>query len=177
MGTAAPPAAVKLIAGLLAVSDARLDEAVVRLHEYFGPTDATSATHDWNFSEYYRREMGPGLRRRFISFARLIAPGKLAGFKLATNLLESAWRVETRRQVNLDPGYLTALKLVLASTKDAAHRVYLSGGIYAEVTLHFRDGSFQPHSCTYPDYAMPETVAFFNAVRAGYLAQIRDRLV
>jgi hypothetical protein len=87
--------------------------------------------------------------------------------------MENRWRTATGRRVNIDPGYIAATKLVLASTKDAAHRVYLSDGIYAEATLQFARGSFQPCTYTYRDYAAAEVIAFFNAVRRDYLAQLR----
>ncbi len=173
MGTAKTPDPVKLVVGLLAGSDTLLDEAIAALSERFGRVDASSGPRPWEVSTYYRDEMGPHLRRQFLSFGDLIAPGKLAGVKQMTNDMENAWRTATGRQVNIDPGYVATTKLVLASTKDAAHRVYLSGGIFAEVTLEFANGSFRPHAHTYPDYASPAAIAFFNAVRATYLAQLR----
>lgn len=173
MGTPKPPPPVKLIASLLASSDALLVEARRALSDHFGPVDATSDVIAWDLSTYYRAEMGDAIRRQFLSFERLIAPGKLAGFKQMTNELEDAWRTASGRQINLDPGYLAATKLVLASTKDAAHRVYLSGGTYAEATLQFSSGTFGPYPHTYPDYAAADAIAFFNRVRATYLAQLR----
>jgi hypothetical protein len=176
LGTANPPQLVKLIVGLLASSETLLEEAAETLSERFGPIDAASAVTPWNLSTYYRDEMGDTILRQFLSFERLIGPGKLAGVKQITNDMESAWRSAMGRQVNIDPGYIAATKLVLASTKDAAHRVYLSGGMYAETTLHFMNGSFEPCQHTYPDYAAPDAVAFFNRVRATYLAQLRTPL-
>jgi len=173
MGTATSPPPVKLIVGVLASSAKRLEDAAGVLTERFGPVDAASIAQPWTVSEYYRDEMGPVIVRQFLSFAHLIAPGNLAGVKQIANQLERRWRRAAGRQVNIDPGYIATAKLVLASTKDAAHRVYLNGGIYAEVTLHFQDGTFVAHRHTYPDYAMPETVRFFNGVRATYLAQLR----
>jgi len=165
---------VKLITGLLAASDALLAEASVALAEHYGPIDSASVPTDWTISTYYRDEMGPNIRRQFLSFERLITADELATVKLATNALEDRWRSTSGRQVNIDPGYIAATKLVLASTKDAAHRIYLGHGIYAEVTLLFSNGTFQAHAHTYPDYAAPEAVEFFNGVRATYLALLRD---
>jgi hypothetical protein len=88
--------------------------------------------------------------------------------KLKTNDLEERWRAAQGRQVNLDPGYVGYTKLVLASTKDASHRVYLGQGIYAEATLQFVRGSFQPWPYTYRDYAEPAAIEFFNRVRERY---------
>ena len=175
MGTPQPPRPVKLVVGLLAAADVLLEQATSALRERFGPIDAASAVTDWTASSYYRDEMGNAIRRQFLSFARLLAPGRLAGLKQLTNQMEHTWRTVRGRQVNIDPGYIAATKLVLASTKDAAHRVYLSGGIYAEVTLHFISTSFRAHAYTYPDYAAADAIAFFDMVRMQYLAQLRTR--
>lgn len=173
MGTPTTPAPVKLIAGLLASSDELLGEAREALGQRFGPVDACSIPSTWGFSNYYRSEMGDLIRRQFISFEELIAPGQLAGVKHLTNEMENAWRTGSGRRVNIDPGYITAAKLVLASTKEAAHRVYLGDGVYAEATLHFSHRSFQPHPYSYRDYAAADAIAFFNAVRSRYLIQVR----
>jgi Domain of unknown function (DUF4416) len=175
MGAAKPPAPVKLIAGLLAASDGLLEQAALTLSECFGKIDATSTAIDWIVSTYYCAEMGPTIRRQFLSFERLIAADELAGAKLATNNMEERWRTSSGRQVNIDPGYIGATKLVLASTKDSAHRIYLSHGIHAEATLLFVNGTFQPHAHTYPDYAAREALDFFNEVRGIYLQQLRSR--
>ena len=173
MGSPTIPASVKLIAGLLAASDALLQPATAALTDHYGPIDSISVPIDWTVSTYYCDEMGPAIRRQFLSFERLIAANELAAVKLATNGLEERWRSASGRRVNIDPGYIAATKLVLASTKDAAHRIYLGQGIYAEVTLLFSNGTFQPHAHTYPDYAAPDAVTFFNRVRATYLQQLR----
>ena len=175
MGSPKEPAPVKMIAGLLAASDASLQQATAALTEQYGLIDSTSAPIDWTISTYYRDEMGPSIRRQFLSFERLIAANELAAVKLATNGLEERWRTPAGRPVNIDPGYIATTKLVLASTKDAAHRIYLGQGIYAEVTLLFSSGTFQPHAHTYPDYAARPALEFFNGVRATYLEQLRSR--
>jgi len=174
MGRPKTPSPVKLVIGLLAASESLVAEAAGALHKHFGPIDATSSVTDWTVSTYYCAEMGPSIRRQFISFERLIPPDELATIKLATNALETQWRTASGRQVNIDPGYVAPTKLVLASTKDAAHRIYLGQGVYAEVTLLFSNGTFQPHAHTYPDYAAREALAFFNRVRATYLQQLRS---
>lgn len=173
MGRAQSPAPVKLLAGLLASADAILDEATRELRQVFGEIDASSAITAWNLSTYYESEMGGAVRRQFVTFETLIDPGQLPRVKQRTNEMEGAWRTARGRQVNIDPGYIATGKLVLASTKDAAHRVYLQEGIYAEVTLHFCNGSFRAYPHSYPDYAAEEAVTFFNRARANYLAQLR----
>jgi hypothetical protein len=174
MGTATPPAPVKLIAGLLAASDELLNAARRVLTEQFGAIDAASDVSAWRLTAYYRDEMGDAIRRQFLTFERLIAADALAALKQLTNRMELGWRTAAGRPVNIDPGYVATDKLVLASTKDAAHRIYLGHGIYAEVTLHFNNGSFRPYPHSYRDYAAADAIAFFNHARARYLAQRRS---
>ena len=122
--------------------------------------------------------MGPDLLRQFVSFEPLIDPGRLAEIKRETNELErriadDAAALEIERPVNIDPGYVTPDKLVLATTKDRAHRIYLSSGIYAEVTLVYARGAWQPLEWTYPDYRKPEYHAYFEQLRRRMLEQRR----
>jgi hypothetical protein len=113
--------------------------------------------------------MGEGLKKQFFAFERLIDPGALAGIKRQTNEWEAEYAALARhpepRPLNLDPGYITAAKLVLASTKDHAHRIYLCDGIFAEVTLSYRAGQWQPLEWSYPDYRRDDYQSFFTRCR------------
>jgi len=75
--------------------------------------------------------------------------------------------------VNVDPGYVSLGKLVLASTKDHAHRLYLDRGVYGEVMLTYQQGCFRPWPWTYPDYASDGYCAMFGEIRECYKAQLR----
>jgi hypothetical protein len=75
--------------------------------------------------------------------------------------------------MNIDPGYLSQAHLILATGKGYAHRPYLRDGIYADLTLIFRQGSFEALPWTYPDYAAPETICLFNGIRRKYLLQMK----
>lgn len=175
MGTARQPDPVKLIAGLLGRDVDLLAQAEARLCQELGAVEAASEPVPFTHTHYYARELGEHPWRRFLAFASLVDPGELAAFKLGTNALELEWAVEGRRPVNVDPGYISLSKLVLASTKNHWHRIYIGQGIYAEATLPFRDGAFQPQEWTYPDYRTPEHLAFFAAVRARYHSQLREQ--
>jgi len=120
--------------------------------------------------------MGSGLLRQWILSERRIGQEEIAGIKVRTNAIEDEWRGEDSedeaggRRVNIDPGYVTWTKVALATTKDYAHRLYLGSGIYAEVTLTWRNrgGSgrgFEPWPWTYPDYRERAALEFFDAVR------------
>ncbi len=188
MGRIKEPLPVKLIASLFAGSGELLEEAGVRLSQEFGPIDSESELLPFDHTTYYAAEFGEGLKRRFVAFVDLVHPGELAEIKLLTNALEMEWVAEGKRRINVDPGYVSHSKLVLATTKNHAHRIYLGPvlschpelvegpskgqGIYAEVTLHFRDGAFRAWPWTYPDYASPPLIAIFNQIRALYVKQL-----
>jgi hypothetical protein len=181
MGRIKEPLPVKLIASMFTASGELLEEAKVRLSQGFGPIDYESELLPFDHTTYYAAEFGEDLKRRFVAFEELVHPGKLAEIKLRTNALEMEWAVEGRRRINIDPGYVSHSKLVLATTKNHAHRIYLGPvlspskgqGIYAEVTLHFRGGTFRAWPWTYPDYASPLLVAIFNQIRGLYVKQLR----
>ena len=175
MGQIRPCQPVKLIFGVITGIPDLLVEVYRRLSERFGQIDFVSPLFPFNQTTYYEAEMGNGLQRQFVSFESLIAPDELASTKLFSNAVEREFtRAGTEsRQVNLDPGYISASKLVLASTKDHAHRIYLQHGIYAEITLRFHRKSFHPWEWTYPDYQSQVYIDIFNQIRGIYMAQIR----
>jgi len=173
MGKITEPLPVKLIASIFAASGELLEEAEVRLSQEFGLVDYESELLSFDHTTYYTAEFGENLKRRFVAFEKLVHPGELAEIKLLTNALEMEWAVEGERRINIDPGYVSHSKLVLATTKNHAHRIYLGRGIYAEVTLHFRDGTFRGWPWTYPDYSSSPLIALFNHIRGLYVKQLR----
>jgi hypothetical protein len=177
MGTPREPEPVKLFAALLTCQERLLPKITENLRRAFGPIDAASEMLPWEVTDYYRDEMGSGLLRQFFAFERLVAAERLAEIKLTTGKLEANYLNaggNGGRCINIDPGYLEASKVVLASTKNAAHRVYLRGGIFAEAALQYRHGSFEPFEHTYPDYRWPVSRAFFADARSVYLEQLRE---
>lgn len=174
MGKTTEPLAVKLIVGMLAREEALFQEALARLSQVFGPVDFRSKSFPFSFTSYYEKEMGPELKRQFASFQRLIVPGLLASIKTFTNRVEGEFSRMGARRINLDPGYISLGKLVLATTKDREQRIYLGEGIYAEVTLRYQKGSFRPWEWTYPDYRSVEGLEILNHIRSLYRAQLQE---
>lgn len=154
------------------------DKAEKRLSQKFGLIDFESPILSFQHTHYYESEMGSDLKRKFISFQGLIDSAEIADIKLFTNQLERDFlRPDTHdRRINLDPGYLTLSKLVLVSTKDHQHRIYLGKGIYAEVTLRYRKGKgFEPWEWTYPDYRTREYLEIFNWLRGTYQRELKSQ--
>ncbi len=161
---------VKLFAGLLSGDPDLLRRACQLLGKQFGNVDLESTVWPFDQTDYYEAEMGPDLHRCFVGFAGLVDPGGLAEIKLETNALEDRLAedcvaLDIARPVNIDPGYVGLGKLVLATTKDRAHRLYLGSGIYGEVTLRYTQGGWQTQPWTYPDYHRPEYHEFFVRLR------------
>jgi hypothetical protein len=173
MGIIHLPAPVNLFCGLLLAPTINPDTVETVLVQHYGPIVLRSAPIPFTQTTYYDREMGPGLTRQYIAFEPCIAMDTLADIKHTTNRLEAMWATAAgQRQVNLDPGYLDLAKVVLASTKDYAHRLYIGRGIFAEITLRYWHKSFQPWEWTYPDYRLPVTLDFFQTLRTLYKTRL-----
>jgi hypothetical protein len=173
MGTAREPEPVKLIASLFSADLALLEEAKATLSRNCGQLDFESDLLPFDHTDYYRAEFGSGLQRRIVAFEPLVPMDALPAIKHRTNSIESAMARGDQRLVNIDPGYVSLGKMVLASTKDHAHRLYLDQGIYGEITLTYQRGRFRPWPWTYPDYASDGYCAMFDGIRARYKSQLR----
>ncbi|MBN2029386.1 DUF4416 family protein [bacterium] len=166
---------VKPICGFIFTKSVNHSKVIQHLVDVLGPVDDQTPVFDFVFTDYYEQEMGVDLKKMFLSFVKCIHPGDLAKIKIRTNQIEALWSVNNRRSINLDPGYLTGAKLVLASTKDFAHRIYLSDGIYGDVQLQYRHNQFFTSHWTYPDYQTDLALSFFHRVRKKYVQEESSR--
>ena len=173
MGAVQTPDSVLLVLAASSRHDSALSWARERAVSSFGPIALASAPFAFTETDYYTATMGTGLKKQFIAFERSIDPGALPAIKRQTNEWEAEYAALSRhaepRPLNLDPGYITPAKLVLASTKDHAHRIYLGDGIFAEVTLSYRAGRWHPLAWTYPDYRRDDYQRFFTDCRRRIL--------
>jgi hypothetical protein len=143
-------------------------KAYSALQSAFGDVVMETPQIPWDYSGYYKDELGSPIMRRFLFFRNPVMPDTLADAKRRTIEMERGFSIGDKRQINLDPGYLNPAKVVLASTKDYSHRIYLRDGIYAEATLIFRDKQFVPHIHTYNDYKDERFLRFFLLGREMY---------
>lgn len=169
MGDVVKQRPVLLIAAVFSRHEEALAWARQRFEEAWGKAVLVSDLFEHRETTYYEASMGPDLQKMFLVSERLIDPGELPALKLASNAWEEEYwglgQHAEARPLNIDPGYLTEAKLVLASTKDRDHRLYLADGIFAEVTLHFARGGWQTRPWTYPDYQRADYHAFFTECR------------
>ena len=175
MGNAKTPSLVKLIVGMISPEERNFNEAESRMDSEFGPIDFASQILPFDYTDYYSQEMGEGLKRKFVSFKKLIRSEEIGGIKIKTNHWEEelASPEGSTRRINLDPGYITLAKVVLATTKDHSHRIHLGHGIFAEITLSFYKGSYKPHPWAYPDYRSRAYLDIFHCIRGIYQGQIK----
>lgn len=152
MGHKRQPEKFKLISGLLYADPEILSKVKPLLEREFGKIDFESEELDFTQTDYYRQEMGEGLKRRFLGFSKPVDPARAYRAKLKTNSIERRLSKNGNRAVNIDPGILSLSKLILFTTKDYSHRIFINDGIFAEVTLLYENDRFKPCPWTYPDY-------------------------
>jgi len=167
------PHPVKLVASIIAGDTALMNRAIMRLSQALGNCDYISSPIAFDYTDYYREEMGPALKRRFVAFEHLIRAETLPDVKLFTNDLETELAQGDNRTVNIDPGYLSEAHLILATGKAYTHRPYLRDGIYADLTLIYRGGAFRSLAWTYPDYAGAVVRHVLTHIRQKYLLQLK----
>ncbi len=166
---------VKMISSLFSREEEFIENVIIQMEAFFGPTDWISKKFIFDRTRYYEKEMGWPLYRRFISFSKLISSNSIADIKLTTNKIENEHRFDKKRRINIDPGYISLERLVLATGKNYSHRIYLKKGIYLDLTLVFHAGTFNPLVWTYPDYKDEETIGCFNMIRNNYLQHLREQ--
>jgi len=171
-----PPKRVKVICGFIYKEESIYLSVKKIIKQKLGKIDYESEKLNFNFTDYYYEEIGEPLWRRFISLKKLNNPSasKFVKMKLWCIKLEKKFSSNNKRQINIDPGYLNLARLVLLTTKDFSHRIYLDKGIYAEVTLHYSHNNYNDFAWTYPDYRTKEYKNIFLKVRQIYKAQLKD---
>lgn len=165
---------VKMITSVIYAKQSHFVEGVRILSKEYGDCDYISEEMPFEYTKYYEKEMGTSLKRRFVFYETLIPPEILPDVKHFTNNIEGGFTVNNKRQINIDPGYISMSHLILATGKSYAHRPYLRDGIWADLTLIFREQSFQPLPWSYPDYREQKNIDVFNKIRRKYMIQLKD---
>ena len=165
------PGRVKLFTGILYSDTEVLEQALLCLENVYGPVDYRSPEFDFDLTDYYVPEMGKPIQRFFIAFEKLIHPKSIARIKIETNDIENRIVSDRKRKVNLDPGYLDYDKVVLASAKYNGQKIYLDHGIWADLTLHYEKGRFDPYPWSFPDFKSGIYNEVFLEIRRLYKEQ------
>ena len=167
------PKPAKLVVGLLMKDRALFEPLAAKITSIYGSPDMISTWMPFGYTTYYESELGSPLYRRLLTFETLINQLDLADIKLATNRIEQSYLRHRKRRVNIDPGYLLYERFVLASGKNFSHRIYIGRCIYADLTLIYRNGTYESLPWTYPDYADQPIRRFLEQVRNKYAVDLK----
>ncbi|MDD4202648.1 MAG: DUF4416 family protein [Candidatus Omnitrophica bacterium] len=167
----------KPIIGFISGNEKLIDIVVGKMEKKFGKTDCSTGFMPFLYTDYYKEEFGDDLKKKIFSFEKLITLENSHKIKHFTCSIEKKYSDHGKRTINIDPGYINYAKLVLFTTKDYNHRIYLGQGIFAEVTLNYsnKKKTFLPNDWTYPDYRTDEYISFFNKARRIFAEQIANR--
>ncbi len=150
-----------------------LKEVQLDIKKKIGDVDICSDAFVFNHTTYYQKEMGEHLQKQFFSFEKLYPLDFLVKLKLFFMQLEKKYSIRGSRVVNLDPAYMELAKLVVATTKNFDHRVFIGQNIFGDVQLRYRNNKFVSNDWTYPDYKSERVLNFFYRVRQKYYSQLK----
>lgn len=173
MSKLAEPKPARFFASIIYCPFVNVTECVRALMDKIGEIDFMSQIMSFNSTNYYEREMGRGLIRRVVSFGKLMPRDLLPKIKAFTNAVENEFLSSGKRLVNIDPGYVVHEHVMLATGKGYAHRAYLGGGVYAELTLIYRGNDFIPLEWTYPDYRTEDMRKLMLLLRERYIEDLK----
>ena len=168
------PQLAKLVIGFFLKDKSLIFPLADDFNKKFGQADIISSWFPFDYTNYYKKEMGVPLFRRLFSFKTLIKQNNLARIKTITNTIELRYARTDKRMVNIDPGYLLDSRFVLATGKNYNHRIYIGSCIYADLTLIYSKGKFRTLPWTYPDYAADNMLTFLNQVRKKYIEDCKQ---
>ena len=179
MGEITDPKPVLLIAAITSRYESAIDWSIEKATGEFGNVILESPVFDFTETSFYQETMGTELKKKLVAFEQLIDAEKIAEIKILSNEWEHQYNSQSeypqQRPLNVDPGYVTEAKLVLATTKDRDHRIYLQRGIFAEITLHFQSGQWQKSRWTYPDYQREDFQEFLTRCRDLLRERLRNQ--
>jgi hypothetical protein len=179
MGVISGPKSVQFFTSLIFKENRHLESAEKSMREAVGSITDRTTSMSFHYTNYYEKEMGSNLSRVFLLFEPLFNRELLPEIKIKTNSIETFLSSEGKRAVNIDPGYISLENVVLATTKGYAHRIYLGFGIFADLTLVYRNGTYKPLEWTYPDYGSEEIIEILKRWRNILKEKLRtheDRL-
>ena len=172
MGSLTSPQQVKLFMAIMHTSDFPVEELHEKLASIAGAIEEKLSPYSFIFTDYYSEEMGDGLRKYFVSFEKPMNPEYLIELKLSAVELENHYSTGGSRRVNIDPGYVCPAKVVLSTSKDYSHRLYLGKGIFGDVHLQYRKNEYISNPWTYADYKQPAVLEFLIRIRTRLMKQL-----
>lgn len=158
---------MKLLIAVMYADKEALGKAVIELKNLFGDIDDESSEYDFNFTAYYEKEMGAGLKKIFISFKKIINNKELSEIRSITGKIEDRFRVNNKRTINIDPGYISEEGVFMASLKQKPFKEDIGNNVFLHKVLGFDNGRVVEFSHTFADYKLKGNQDFLLKVRAG----------
>ena len=169
-----PP--VKLICGFMWNAAVDIRPAIQIIQQNWGRFDAKTPEFDFSHTQYYLDEFGDHLKKQYVSFERMVSIDDIPDIKILSNEIEERFIHNGSRSVNIDPGYVADAKILMATTKNLAHRTYIGKNIFADLQLIFRRQTYEPTPWTFADMREPRMIEFFNGVREKYIEQLQSEV-
>lgn len=164
---------LKCFLGLLFNQSVCLNSVYESIEKTYGSIDSYSDIFPFTHTQYYEKEMGTHLQKQFLSIKTLVTPSEFSKIKKLSNDIEINFSINNSRNINIDPGFLSPHNVLLLSTKNFSHRIPVGNGIYAELTLLFKNKQFQTVDWTYPDFKFKEYQSYLLKLRKQYLTEIQ----
>lgn len=160
---------VKFFVAVLYSKKEIYDKTILLLKEKFGEIIIEGKPYDFDFTDYYSEEMGKDLLKRFVVFKKEIDKKELSQIRKVTGEIEDKFRVNVKRQINLDPGYISDKEVVLASVKKKDFKENIGNGIFAHKIYSFENNKVKIFFHTFPDYKVEENKKFFLDIKNKFL--------
>ena len=164
----------KALIGVLFQKDDIYQQFLRHLETLEVEIELESEIYKFDSTDYYQEEMGSGLFRIFLSLKGLYPVEQSVSLKNETNSWENEWKEAGKRTLNLDPGYLDLHKVVLLSGKEGPKKIYLGGGIWADLNLIRKAGRFEALPWTFPDLRESRYHPFFERVRENFKLDLKS---
>ena len=164
----------KALIGVLFQKDEIYQQFLRHLETIEVEIELESEIYKFDSTDYYQEEMGSGLYRIFLSLKGLYPVEQSVSLKNETNSWENEWKEAGKRILNLDPGYLDLHKVVLLSGKEGPQKIYLGGGIWADLNLIRKAGRFEALPWTFPDLRESRYHSFFERVRENLKLDLKS---
>lgn len=142
-----------------------LEDVKKNLESLFGPEIYQTENFPFTHTDYYNSKMYPPLHKYFAAYNIIESPANLAIYKRILVDIEKTCSKDNRRFVNIDIGYLALEKIVVASTKNFSHRIYIGKGVYGDLQFLRLKNKYKPMDWTFPDYKQNFVLQFFEKVR------------
>lgn len=145
------------------------------LEKEFGIINTISSEYIFSHSNYYNKEMGDDIKKRFLVFENMIERDYITQVKKITDSIEKKYANNDNRSVNLDPAILTLENFILATNKNFTHRIYLKDGVFADLTLIYKKKEgYSKLPWTYADYSSEYTIDFLNKIREKFYNKLKE---